>query len=367
MEKIYTYPECIGPLEEFHRWYGRPALLLAQDGVANRLKDRQDRLCRYCGKREPDTTFKNDAHVVSQLLGKNNLLCDEECDACNRIFSKYESSFVNWLGITRTLVGTKNRRNKVPEYFSGTGSVQAKTNTILEADGTLISRTPEADDAININMESGKTTIQYLKRPYIPMEVYKVLLKIAFSALPADGVAEYTPVLRMLTIDPHSDLCRFAHVMRFQLPLDQTALFPYGILFTKHDPAAKCPKHCFVFYYANQVYSFPLPFSIQDIRNGCYQNLNSFFPPPLFFEKPPANSRISIDLLPMGSLEKVKDDREAVTFEFDPKDLENVMAFDPATGESKPHTFDPKDIISLFMVEKGKELRLPRSDSPPAD
>jgi hypothetical protein len=276
----------------------------------------------------------------------------------NHIFSKYESSFVNWLGITRTLVGTKVRRNKVPEYFSGTGTVKAKVNTILETEGTLISRTPGVGEAINIDVKSGKTTIQYLKRAYIPMEVYKVLLKIAFAALPADQVSEYIPILRMLTAEVHSDLCRFAHVMHFQLPLDQTAVCPYGMMFTKCDPLAHCPKHCFIFYYANQVYSFPLPFNIEDIRNGCYIDLKSYFPPPVFFEEVPENSHINVDLLPMGSLEKVKNDREAVTFEFNPKDLENLMAFNPLTCESKPHVFNPEDIISLFMVEKGKKLQL---------
>ncbi len=359
MTTIFTYPECDIPLKEFHRWYGDPLVLIAREGTLNRLKPRDERICRYCSKSEPDTTFKSEAHIVSQLLGKNDLLCDYECDACNRIFSKYESGFVNWLGITRTLIGTKGRRSKVPEYFSSTGNVQAKVNTILEAEGTLISRAPEAGEAINIDVKSGKTTIQYLKRAYIPMEVYKVLLKIAFATLPEDDIADYQPILRMLTTEVHPDLCRFAHVMRFQLPLDQTAINPYGILFTKQDSLAHCPKHCFIFYYANQVYSFPLPFNIQDIRNGCYMDLKSFFPPPVFFEEVPENSRINVDLLPMGSLEKVKDDREAVTFEFNPKDLENLIAFDPVTGESKPHVFDPEDIISLFMVDKGKKLLLP--------
>lgn len=359
MAKIFTFPDYISHLDEFQRWYGCPLAIIANEGNENRLRPGEERICRYCGKSEPETTFKNEAHIVSQLLGKNDLLCDYECDRCNNIFSKYESGFVNWLGITRTLIGTKSRKNKVPEYTSGTGSVQAKVDTIMEADGTLISRTL-ANDAINIDVNNGKTTIQYLKKSYVPMEVYKILLKIAFATLSTEQVADYTPVLRMLTGETHPDLQKFAHVMRFQLPLDQTALCPYGILFTKHDPIFHCPKHCFIFYYGNQVYSYPLPFSIEDIQRGCYKDLKSYFPPPIFFEEPPANNRINVEFLPMGSIEKVKDDKEVVTFEFDPKEFENLVVYDPVTGKSTPHVFNPEDIVSLFIVKKGKLLQLPK-------
>ncbi|MBS1522275.1 MAG: hypothetical protein JST50_14840 [Bacteroidetes bacterium] len=358
MTPIFTFPDCSEQLALFQSFYDNPVAMIAEEGIVNQLKAQAERTCRYCNKSEPETTFKKEAHIISQMLGKNDLLCDFECDACNQIFSKYESSFVNWLGITRTLIGTRGRRNKVPEYLSGTGNIQAKLNTIMEADGVIVSRTPDAHEAINIDVDSGKTTIQYAKRAYIPLEVYKVLLKIAFAVLPTEDVADYAPVLRMLTAEAHPDLCRFAHIMRFQLPLDQSVTSPYGILFTKRDPLAHCPRHSFIFYYANQVYSFPLPFSIQDIRNGCYTNIKCYFPPPIFFDQPLSFNHVNVDRLPMGSLEKVKGEREIITFEFKPKDLENLMSFDPVTGESKPHTFDPKDILSIFMVRSGRKLKL---------
>jgi hypothetical protein len=360
MTKIFTFPQYIDSLKEFHRWYGNPSLIIAQEDVKNDLKATAERICRYCGKAANETTFKKQAHIISQMLGRNNLLCDYECDSCNQIFSKYESSFVNWLGITRTLVGTKVRRNNVPEYFSGTGSVQAKVKTIMEAEGTLISRTLEDNKAINIDIKNGKAIIKYKKRPYIPLEVYKVFLKIAFAALPPEEATNYNQVLQMLTSDVHPDLCRFAHIARFQLPIDQTAICPYGILFTKHDPFEHCPKHCFIFYYANQVYSFPLPFNIEDIHNKCYSSIKSYFPPPIFFELPSSNSHVNDGLISMGSMKKVKDDQEAITFEFNPKDMEDLMAFDPVTGESKAHVFNSSEIVGVFIAEKGTELKLPK-------
>jgi hypothetical protein len=81
MTKIFTFPECNKPMEEFYRWYGDPMLLIAQKDTEKRLKPREERTCRYCNKAEPLTTFTKDAHIVSQLLGKNDLLCDYECDA----------------------------------------------------------------------------------------------------------------------------------------------------------------------------------------------------------------------------------------------------------------------------------------------
>lgn len=360
---IFTFPECLDQLNKFYKLYDSSTIIVATDNHNNQLRSQDERVCRYCGLSYPKVFFNNDAHIISQLLGKNSLLCDYECDDCNATFSKYESAFVNWLGITRTLSGTKNRKNKVPEYVSNAGTVKANLYTVLNAEGTLISKQPDEKDAFKIDVETGTATITYLKRPYIPYNVYRVLLKIAFSALNEEEVADYAHVLQML-VHPktNSELSKFAHIISTRLPMDQQALYPYGLLFKKRNPTAKIPLHFFIFYFANHVYSFPLPFSNQDFKNNCYSPLETVFPPPVFFEQPPANSMVTAKLEFMGSTEKVKDDQEMVGFQFNPADFANLTAFDPKSGEKQAYTFNPETIVSFFMVEQGKELKVPKKE-----
>jgi hypothetical protein len=61
----------------------------------------------------------------------------------------------------------------------------------------------------------------------------------------------------------------------------------------------------------------------------------------------------------MGAMEAVKDDEEIVSFQFDPKQMEKVIAVDPKTGIEKSGIFDPKSIVSVFFVESGTKLKIP--------
>jgi hypothetical protein len=54
------------------------------------LGSKSPRICRFCGRRAPEVSFKKDAHAVSRLTGNNVFFTYEECSLCNEIFSKVE-------------------------------------------------------------------------------------------------------------------------------------------------------------------------------------------------------------------------------------------------------------------------------------
>ncbi|WP_439695842.1 hypothetical protein ACFGVS_23705 [Mucilaginibacter sp. AW1-7] len=355
--KFYTYTEFLPQMQEFFKCYEPLGFIGIENLAPVSLKYPKERECRYCGQAWPQVTFDQDAHIISQLLGKNNLLCDYECDNCNALFSKYESAFVNWLGITRTIVGTRNRKNNIPEFKSGSGKIVAANEELLNRKGTKITSVFENDNAIVIDPKEGTTTITYLKRSYIPFNVFRILLKIAFASLQEDELKDYQKVLEVLVNPkPHPEFLRFAHVLCFHLPLEQQAKSPYGFIFRKKEPLARNPKHFFIFYYANQVFSYPLPFSLPDLQNGCYTKIECIFPPPLFLEPTMPQSIVSATMKAMGGLESVKDDQEIVGFQFDPEDLKNVVSIDPITGQIKDTTFDPTSIVSVFLMDDGNEI-----------
>ena len=47
------------------------------------IKDKAQRVCRFCGKSLPDAKFGNKSHAISWSLGNIGLICLEECDDCN--------------------------------------------------------------------------------------------------------------------------------------------------------------------------------------------------------------------------------------------------------------------------------------------
>lgn len=50
--------------------------------------DKSQRTCRFCGRKQPDVSFNNIAHTISEGLGNKNIITNDECDECNKWFGK---------------------------------------------------------------------------------------------------------------------------------------------------------------------------------------------------------------------------------------------------------------------------------------
>ncbi|MGJ1488571.1 HNH endonuclease [Sphingobacterium spiritivorum] len=71
--------------------------------------------CRFSNKTSDQFSFKMEAHIILQFMGNKNLLSNFECDDCNQKFSKYEDSFANFIGASRTIAQIPGQaKNKVP-------------------------------------------------------------------------------------------------------------------------------------------------------------------------------------------------------------------------------------------------------------
>ena len=77
---------------------------------------KSERICRFCQGSQPDVSFKNEAHAVSEALGNKKLILNEECDACNSFFDQQiERDFIAYHDFARTIYGIKNKENSIPK------------------------------------------------------------------------------------------------------------------------------------------------------------------------------------------------------------------------------------------------------------
>ena len=68
------------------------------------LGDKNNQVCRFCGRKKGEVTFKKEAHALSNLIGNDRLFSYYECDDCNgNRFSKYESEFSNYMKLLHCL------------------------------------------------------------------------------------------------------------------------------------------------------------------------------------------------------------------------------------------------------------------------
>jgi HNH endonuclease len=82
---------------------------------------REPRVCRYCHKSKPETTFRQEAHAIPECLGNRRLISLDECDLCNQRFSQsFEHHFDAFSRPLRTLQGIRGK-NGVPGFKSPNG------------------------------------------------------------------------------------------------------------------------------------------------------------------------------------------------------------------------------------------------------
>ncbi|KKX47717.1 HNH endonuclease [Sphingobacterium sp. IITKGP-BTPF85] len=245
---LFTFSSTENHLFQFFDKYSPDNIVIPPDLPLHNFTKRIHRVCRFCNSPAGAKKFKKVAHIIPEFMGNKYLQSDFECDDCNSLFSKYETDFAAWLGIMRTLMGTKGKRG-VPTFKSYNDSITASLVDLFNIKATKISLSAEDNNAINVDKDTGRTEITYSKEPYTPIKVYKSLLKIALSMIGENEIEQYRFALKYLQSDSPSDCCdEFAKIMLHYLPMGYRFSKPFGFIFKKNFAVANylCIYLCYI-------------------------------------------------------------------------------------------------------------------------
>lgn len=319
------------------------------------LKDRKARVCRFCGKKSPYVSFYNTAHVVPEFFGNKRYISDAECDDCNKQFSRYEDSLANYLGIVRTIQSVQGK--KVPKFKSAGKNMHAESTKEDDTTNVIeIRRYDGLDSTFEFDKENRMNVIHYTKASYIPLHVYKGLLKIALSVMPGAQLNDYTFAMEYIRSNKRDDhFSGFAILTRYIMPLTFIFESPTFILFKKKDPNAKTFTHVFLLYALNCIFQIYVPFNTKD-RQLFQPNsgpIDALWCPPLLgrsnlAEIGPIQS-LSFDL---NSSEKVSGEKESLRIPALNQDFETIDMIDKNTGEIRTEIFDANKIIGINLMMK---------------
>lgn len=152
-----------------------------------------EKICRFCGLKEPDVTFNQVAHAIPEMLGNKKYISKSECDTCNKKISKYENNLEGYLSISRSLMGLDGKQG-IPD-FDGSG-IQIKHNN-----GNANITASEKN--FEFNSKNGTITLSENAK-YIPFSVYRTLVKIALSLMPFNYLDAFEPTIKWL-LDPKNN------------------------------------------------------------------------------------------------------------------------------------------------------------------
>ncbi|RSK45512.1 HNH endonuclease [Hymenobacter rigui] len=221
------------------------------------------RICRFCGKSEPEVSFRKDAHVMPDFMGNRNILSHFECDTCNALFAKYEDSFANYLGLARTFNQIKGKNRKVPKFKDNKTGLEVS----MEAEGLHI-KTIQGQDPLVIDEATNSAQLITTRPSYVPIHLVKLLLKMALCLLDESEVDDYRWAREFITSEVHDEAAQGMGILSVMIhSVSGPPVFPapFAQLYTRNASApAEIPEKMFVLYYANYYFQLALPFSRVD-------------------------------------------------------------------------------------------------------
>lgn len=343
-----TYCNQQENFDYFLERYGQLLFYLPPEAIPqNRIPKRQ-RTCRFCNKTGLQVKFKTNPHIIPELLGSNGGVSDFECDECNKLFSLYENHLADYLGLIRTFYGVNSKKN-IPQFKAPRESLVAKPEKLAK-DKTGVFIYDLNRKGFDINPETGINTITYTKNTYIPINVYKAVLKIALSLIPHQYVPRYRIAFDfILSGTNHPDTAQYAKIFITENAYKTDE--PYCYLFERKPDAKGLASHIFKLYFHNFIYQIFLPAYALDIAQGLYStgHMSLTFCPPILSLDEDENLYHYSEMKDFSSTVKVKDEVDKLIFNGGIKFSDQGQMIDAKTGEKYP--FKPENIVKIGVIK----------------
>ena len=152
------------------------------------------RTCRFCGRTEPEVTFKKVAHAIPHFIGNRTLKSLYECDECNgKVFSLMESQFSQFMSFYHSFYHV-SKGDKVPTFRNN-----SKEHSKIIVDGKIIKiDCVEGEDLVPEIDKKNQTFKIKAKRSYVPQNVYKIFIKMSLSIMPESEMVHFKTTLEWL-------------------------------------------------------------------------------------------------------------------------------------------------------------------------
>jgi len=259
-------------------------------------KDKQKRICRFCKKSDPQTTFKKIAHAIPESLGNKNIILNEECDECNEYFSKtLEKDFLTYFRFFNTFYQIKNKSNSIPKIKQKQFSVRhidsndPNNKKILE-DAQKVSQHPIDIDnfyVIMAHMEDNDSKTLSDAPPTISLKsddklteqnLYKALVKFSLSILDTNLLVKFSNTLEWVR-DNDNFKEKLPQISMLLNP-HKIEKIPKMIIYMRNNEGKNLPYAIGEFHYTCFTFVFIIPtFNDElDFSNELnFENFKNFF------------------------------------------------------------------------------------------
>lgn len=273
--------------------------------------------CRYCGKSQPDVTFKKQAHAFPEATGNKWLFSLDECDTCNDTFGRViEDDFGKFSSPWRVM-GRIRGKNGVPSYKASDRNLRID----VENTGDVRMSAHVDDPRFTIDDVNRRFTIHFERQPYTPMGVFKCFVKMSLAIMPREYLSRCAHLTRWILEETHSyasfpyrPLVCFFQFIPGPLPNDRI----WYILLRRKENVSNVPYMQFVLHIGNAIYQIVLPFPKEDKAFLTGDSINiGYFPNPWLGEHEGIYGPVACSQLDLSSPEIKRNEDAPITMRFD--------------------------------------------------
>ncbi|MBD5292697.1 MAG: hypothetical protein HDS23_05565 [Bacteroides sp.] len=216
------------------------------------IGEKENRICRFCGRSKPDVKFSSKAHAISEFLGNKQIICLEECNNCNDFFSSIEQHFFNFQSVLFPLYGIKGKtgtpkvKGSDGEIYNENEVVKLKTESRLEEYLTYDSNVP---GTLKLEISPFGT--------FIPQKVYQCLVKYAISSINTESINQFKESIDWIRIEKPS-LCDLPPVIYFTHDFIE---HPKISVYIRNEDNDKCPFALGCLEFADKGFFYIIPLS----------------------------------------------------------------------------------------------------------
>jgi hypothetical protein len=153
-------------------------------------RDKAKRKCRFCGKGQPEVSFKKIAHSISEALGNKKIISNEECDSCNKKFgTQLEPDLIAYLDLYRSYFRVQGK--------NGPPKIKGK-NFEFHATDTEVKIKYFGDDDGNQMTDFGRTYKFDTNKEITEQNIYRTLCKFFIGVIDPQYLPRFTNTIEWI-------------------------------------------------------------------------------------------------------------------------------------------------------------------------
>lgn len=246
--------------EHFKKSYHLVTLHQLRTGSKRTILGERKFICRFCGKGKPDVKFKKVAHALPHLIGNNSLFTHYECDECNQHFGDtIERHYAAFMHLDHTFSGIAGK-NGIPKFKA--------SNANIESTGSFIEWQEVPHEKMEVDQKNGKVVITQQMPTFVPVAVYKCLVKMALTILPEQYFNGFNNTISWLKEVDHSNtgfpftkLCMLTGTSTTRTQFKEITAV---VAMRKENLNLEIPKFIFRLTYGNFLFFLPIPLHCDD-------------------------------------------------------------------------------------------------------